>query len=376
MKVLIPITIFCFIMAYLSDRNSSHKIGQDGAKAYIQKDKFFFMLMALGMAVFVGLRTRGNDTYTYRQMYEGIEGNLSAIKRIDWAKFSAAPGLTFCCILLKSMGATSQDYLMVFALFTVLTYLWLIRKYTSNIWLSVYFFLTMGVYTFTMAAIKQTTAVALLVIATDRAIQKKWKQFAFWVLIAELFHPYAFIYLVIPFLFFSPWSNRTYLLLVGTLVVALLLPRLMGGISSLTDSLGYSYGESEFTGEGVNVFRVMVVWMTILLSFLARKSLSKTKDRVAQVMVNASMINAIIMFIGLFGTANYFARLANYFLIFQTLALPYLFRYFTLDSQKLLKFICVPAYFAYFYYGSAIAQGGFDMSYAFMSFFGYIRQLF
>lgn len=376
MKVLIPITVFCLIMTYWSDRNSTYQLNVYGAKEYIHKDRVIFFLMALGMAIFVGLRTRGNDTGTYQQMYEGLGNSLSEIAEIDWANVAATPGLTFCSTLLKSIGASFQDYLMIFAVFTVLTYLWFIRKYTSDLWLSVYFFLTMGVYTFTMAAIKQTTAVAFLVIATDRAINKKWWKFILWVAIAELFHPYAFVYLVIPLLFFRPWSKRTYFLLIGTILVAFSLSNLMSGILAMTDSLGYNYDTDAFIGDGVNIFRVMVVWAPIMLSFLARNSLSKNADRVAQVTINASMINAMIMFIGLFGTANYFARLANYFLIFQTLALPYLFRYFTFESKKLLKTVCIIAYGGYFYYASAIAQGGFDKGYAFMSFLDFIKQLF
>ena len=376
MKVLIPITVFCLIMTYWSDRNSTYQLNVYGAKEYIHKDRVIFFLMALGMAIFVGLRTRGNDTGTYQQMYEGLGNSLSAIAEIDWENVAATPGLTFCSTLLKSIGASFQDYLMIFAVFTVLTYLWFIRKYTSDLWLSVYFFLTMGVYTFTMAAIKQTAAVAFLVIATDRAINKKWWKFILWVAIAELFHPYAFVYLVIPLLFFRPWSKRTYFLLIGTILVAFSLSNLMSGILAMTDSLGYNYDTDAFIGDGVNIFRVMVVWAPIMLSFLARNSLSKNADRVAQVTINASMINAMIMFIGLFGTANYFARLANYFLIFQTLALPYLFRYFTFESKKLLKTVCIIAYGGYFYYASAIAQGGFDKGYAFMSFLDFIKQLF
>ena len=44
------------------------------------------------------------------------------------------------------------------------------------------------------------------------------------------------------------------------------------------------------------------------------------------------------MFIALFGTANYFARLANYFLIFQTLALPWMLSYFDYKSKKTLRY--------------------------------------
>ena len=36
------------------------------------------------MAVFVGLRTSGNDTETYISMYEDIPNNITAFTAIDW----------------------------------------------------------------------------------------------------------------------------------------------------------------------------------------------------------------------------------------------------------------------------------------------------
>ena len=62
---------------------------------------------------------------------------------------------------------------MFFALTSIPVYLWFIRKYTCNLTLSVYFFITMGTYVFSMAAVKQTAAVALLMIASDRAFDAR-----------------------------------------------------------------------------------------------------------------------------------------------------------------------------------------------------------
>ena len=265
---------------------------------------------------------------------------------------------------------------MVCALFTVLTYLWFLRKYTTDIWLSVFYFITMGVYTFTMAAIKQTMAVAFLVIATDRAIEKKWLKYAFWMIIAELFHPYAFIYLAVPLLSFRPWSQNTSVLLAGTLVVSLFLSRFMGAIDDVTTVLGYDYDADAFSGAGVNIFRVIVVWVPLVLSYICRRQLHYSQNRVQNMIINLSMMNSVIMFIGLFGTANYFARLANYFLIFQCLALPMILQQFTASSERQLRILSEIGFFAYFYYAEAIANGRFDVNYRFISVADYFGQLF
>lgn len=376
MKTLIPILVISLVLAYLSQRQSRQRINSLDRVEYVYKDRFFYFAMAFAMAFFVGLRTRGNDTYTYRQMYESMEVGANPFELLFSTKLASSPGLNFLTALLKNLGASTQDYFMVCALFTVLTYHWFLRKYTTDIWLSVFYFITMGVYTFTMAAIKQTMAVAFLVIATDAAIEKKWLKYAFWIVIAELFHPYAFIYLVVPFLSFRPWSRNTGLLLAGTLIMALSLSRFMGSIDDLTTALGYDYDTNEFTGAGVNIFRVIVVWVPLVLSYICRGQLLYSQNRVQNMIINLSMMNSVIMFIGLFGTANYFARLANYFLIFQCLALPMILQQFNHSSEWQLRRLSEIGFMGYFYYAEALANGKFDVNYGFISITDFFRQLF
>lgn len=376
MQKLLPICIFSMLMAYMSDRHSSYRYITGGVRQYISRDKLFYIIMSLAMAVFVGLRTSGNDTATYRIAYELIPDNIMAFTEIDWKNLAAAPGHEFVCACLKNLGASTQDYLMVFAIASITIYLWFIRKYTTNITLSIYYFITMGIYTFAMAAIKQTIAVAILLIATDRAVEKKYPTFILFILLAELFHPYAFIYLIIPLMFFTPWTKKTYWLLGGTIVVSLLLSRLMGGILAITDALGGDYSSTEFLGAGVNVFRVMTVWVPVFLSFCLRENIKKNSTRTSNMIINLSMVNAMIMFIGMFGTANYFARLANYFWIFQALALPLILYYFSDLSRRVLKVASVIGYFLFFFYDQMIAYGSFDNRVNLITVTEYLKQLF
>lgn len=375
MRTLLPIFICGLVLAFLSDRASIYELDAYGERKYVHREWLLYFAMALILAVFVGLRTRGNDTSAYLRAYELLETGWTAIQAIDWKDLAGAPGFTFVNILLKTLGASTQTFLMVYALFTVITYLWFLRKYSCNMFFSVFLFFTMGVYGFTMAAIKQTTAVAFLVIATDRAIRKKYVSFVVLVLIAELFHPYAFVYLIVPFLAFTPWSGKTYLLLAFTTVAAFGLQYFLEPILSFTEAIGGNYDETSFVGEGVNIFRVLVVWVPVALSFMAQRPMRADEDRTSNIMMNLSMVNAMVMFIGLFGTANYFARLANYFLIFQTLSLPWVLKYFTAGSRSFLTASAVAGYLGYYYYGAAIANGSFDSIYSFTTFPEFLRQL-
>ena len=112
------------------------------------------------------------------------------------------------------------------------------------------------------------------------------------------------------------------------------------------------------------------------ISFQCRRQLRYSQNRVQNMIINLSMMNSVIMFIGLFGTANYFARLANYFLIFQCIALPMILQQFKASSERQLRFLSEAGFLAYFYYGEVLANGAFDVNYRFISVADFFRQLF
>lgn len=375
MKELLVIVIPSLLLAALAEFNSTTTVGRFGEKKYIQKDKIFFIIMAVAMAVFVGLRTDYNDTTAYTHAYELMTEDSTVFKSIDWA-LGENPGFHFVNAIFRVLGIQTQSFLMIYALFTVCIYMWFVRKYSDNLWLSMFFFFTMGCYTFTMAAIKQTVAVAFCLLATDYAIRKKWIVFVALVLLASTFHPYALMYLMVPFLMFRPWTVNTYLMLGVFAVVGVGLQSLMGTIVDITAMLGEEYTTASFNGDGVSIFRVAVVWVPVLLSFLARDFLKDSNNQADNLVLNFTMLNAEVMFIALFGTANYFARLANYFLIFQAITLPKLFKFYTKTGQKVLAVCSIVGYALYFYYAEGILYGGFDMGFQGITLLEYFHSLF
>lgn len=375
MKELLVVVIPCIILAFFAENNSITTTGHLGEKLYIQKDKAFWAVMTVIMVVYAGLRITYNDTTTYRLSYEILPTDTTVFSEIDWA-IGSNPVFHFINACLKVVGVSTQSFLMIYAFITLSIYMWFIRKYTDNLWMSVFLFFAMGCYTFTLAAIKQTVAVAFCLLATDRALQKKWPGFVIWIVLATLIHPYSLMYLAIPFLTFNPWTTKTYIMLAlfGTLGVGL--QSLLGTIIDITSMMGEEYSVDEFSGDGVNIFRVLVMWAPALLSYFSRHFLKDNNDKARNVIINLMMLNAEILFIGLFGTANYFARLANYFLIFQVLALPMLFKHFNRNSHKVLMTCAIGGYLLYFVYAEAIVLGGFDFMYSRMKLFDYIRTLF
>lgn len=370
-----PMFFFTLVVAALSDVTSIKEYNELGIRAYVKKENFFFGILLISMCLFIGLRIWCNDTGTYRDIYIYLTSSTGSIfKNIDWA-LASSPGFQLVNTILKHLHFSSQSYLMFYSIVTNSIYLWFLRKHSTDFWLSIFLFWTMGVYTFTAAAMRQCIAIAIALIGIDRLIKDNKKSFVFWVLLATTFHAYAFVFLVAPFLNFKPWSKKTGYLFIGAFFVGVFLESLLGTVLSVADMLGKDYSQSEFSGEGVNVFRLLVIWAPIILSVFVQKTMVKSEDNTNNLFLNLSSLNAAVMFIALFGTANYFARLANYFLIFQTLALPWMLSYFDKKSQMALRLIIIGCYMLYFIFANVILTP-FNHYFAKMTFFEYLKIIF
>lgn len=372
MSELIPITVAAIVLAILSHRASEY----DPIRSrYGRQDRLWFGIMAVAMILFCGLRTGYNDTGTYQLIYNAIAKDVDLLEGINWLKLGENPGFSFTNHVLVRLGFSTQSFLMFYAVVTVGIYLWFLRKYTCQLPLTVFLFVTFCGYTFTLAAIKQCMAMALCMVATDRAIRGKYISFVLWVLLGALYHPYALMYLIVPLLMFRPWSIMTIVMLMVFAVAGMVMEQLLGTILNVTDMLGENYDASSFSGEGVNPFRLAAISVPILVSFLTRKQIAREGNREQNLMVNLAMLNGEIMFLALFGTANYFARLANYFLPFQALAIPWLLTHFDRRSKQLVTICAVGCYALFFVYSNAIHEN-FDQHFYSTTLWDYLNSLF
>ena len=327
------------------------------------------LLIIVLLAGFAGLRTHCNDTGAYRHGYELItESSWEASDK----SIGANPLFNWVNYQLSMRGVSTQNFLMFWAFLTVACYVIFVHTYSANYPLTVFLLFTTGCYTFAFAGIKQAAAVGIAVIATMFALRKRWLLFLAGILIATLIHPYSLMYLLVPFMEFKPWTKKTYWMLAIFLAAGILLQPLIGTVVNITTLLGEEYTVSEFTGDGVNIFRVLVCNVPLALSFLYRKKLFANTSKAENLVVNLTMLNGAIMFVGLFGTANYFGRLANYFLIFQSLSLPWMLKKIGGKSGQFLTILMILGYTVYFYYENVINLP-FDQDFARLSLAEYLE---
>lgn len=343
-----------------------------------RRPEFIYAILVAILICFNGFRGSYNDTWTYRDSYTYlVQGFPEGWDDISW-NLGSNPGFRLIETWLKTYNTDVHLFLMFFAFWTVLFHMLFIKRHSTQFVFSIYLFFTMGCYVFTLAAIKQCMATAICLIALPYAIDKKWIRYIGMVLLSSLFHPYALMYLIVPFMFFKPWSKASYVLLIGIIAIGLLLRPLLGTVIDITTAIGESYTEDTFAGQGIGLPRILVCWTPVIISFLYRKELFKDSTKEQNLFVNLSMVYAGIMFVGMFGTALYFGRLSYYFNMMPVIALPWMLTKISRKNRQLLTTIAVPCYFLFFYYTYTL-ENHFDTAYEAVTlsqFLGYLIDAF
>ena len=357
------------ILAFVIDQRD-YQLGQEREKA---KDRAVTICLILLLGFFCGLRMWGNDTATYRTMFQQMPlwDDFLVSNKYD---FAAGMGFGVVTSLLKTWGFSEQDYLMFYAFGTIIPYVMFVRRYSKSMVFGVFLMFTTGFYVFSLAAVKQCAATALCLCSIPFALENKWLRFFLFVLLGTLFHPYALVYLLVPLLMFKPLTAPTYLYIVGFVSVGFLLDSLLGTVISVTDMMGAEYSLDEFTGEGVNIFRFLVCAVPLLFALVYREPLFRGATKADYLMFNMAMVNALIMFVGLFGTANYFGRLANYFLPAQIIIIPWLLGRVHPRDRIWMAPLCVLGYLGYYFYEYGILRP-FDVGYSHMTLWDYVSDL-
>lgn len=364
MKEILPIFISTMVLVLFSQLFSPR---DPMTQNYVHKEKLFYIIATISMVLFVGLRTRYNDTSTYKETYIWLineEGSL--LQRpgggtIDWLALGTNPAFTFVQNIFKHLGFSTQTFLLLFSIFYIVVFMWFIQKYSKNFFFSVFLFFTLGLFSFSCAAIKQCTAISFGLIAIDMYFSRKRKWWIIPIIIGSLFHPYVLLFLIVPFVRFKPWTNKSYWLVGGFFFVGITLQVLMRTLIDITTMLGESYADDEFAGAGVNPLRVLVYLVPIALSFIIRKERefdNSDEDIILNVFTNLSMINGLLMFIALFGSAIYFGRLSDYFTIFSIVVIPYLISKLKNGLSTIVYLAAFILYFIFFSY--ECLNGGLD----------------
>lgn len=314
------------ILAYWASNKQNatdEKTGKSFSQRTISLSSIAFITLLIVLVCFGGLRTYANDTSTYLSNFNHkIPNSFSAIKNIDWS-LGSNPLFSVYQIVLKSLFTTNgQVFIFVSSLLTITSMVLFFRKYTENFGFSIFLFISFTVYAFTLGAMKQTMATAIAIWAVPLFISGKRIRAFVLIILAMFIHPYVVVYFALFFLYKNIWDKRAVIIILATLAISFVFTSFIAGLLNFTSLIGDEYDSSMFSGAGINVFRVLVYWVTPILSLVYREQIREKDSKFLNVCINLSLVSACFVLLASFGGANMMGRLANYFDIFTCIALP------------------------------------------------------
>lgn len=322
-------------------------------KSRMKKNIIIPFLIAICLIIFAGMRSSYNDTYAYiaNYLYMSHE-RLEILLEQDFA-ISNVIGFNYLTYI--SRLVFGENYHLYFALCSsiiVIPSIRIIDRYSENFTLSIFLFLTTGIYLFSLAGLKQALAMGILMIAIPYLCKKLWLQYYALCLLAISFHTYAIVFLPLPLLGQDLWNRRTVITFIAIVVMGICISYVTPIITFLTSLLGKDTSEETLSSGSVNIMRLMVYLVPIVLAILGRKEIKAKCSSQQQLIIKIGLLSSITMFLAAFGNPILFGRIPQYFLIGIVITLPLLIRvFFSATNKILINFCAYGGYFAFCLYG-------------------------
>lgn len=296
---------------------------------------------------FAGMRSGIGDTGFYLSWFNNYKDvSISSLFGMDIKEV----GFAFFMALVGRITQNPQVYLTIVALLSMGCIFYAINKYSEDIGMSLFLFMTSGIYLSMMNGIRQYIVVAGLFLLTNCLIKNKPILYICAALLLSTVHTSALF--MIPIFFIARrkvWKGSTMLMILVISVSLLNIDSILPWVTRLLEDTVYSnYTESLLndTDAGANALRVTVMVIPVLISFIGRKFFSED-DMEYRVYSNIMLLNAICY---LFAAKNWiFARLAMYLHIYILLFYPYVIpKIFNQKSTRIIKMLLIISYVIFF----------------------------
>lgn len=243
-------------------------------------------------------------------------------------------------------------FLFVSTLITMIPLHSFLKKNSVNVFMSFIMLMTFGILGFFMAGIKQSIAIAILLISYEKLKENNIKLFILFVFIACLFHNTAIVFLLILPIFKMKRKKKLFFIIPILIIMALTMGQSL--FSVMLDFIGDSYGDQSAEGEYSSVTLTglyMQLCVMIAVLIFAGNKLKQDKE----LSFWTSIYGVGLFFQSMTPFMGEFFRLNMYFSIFGVVLLPRAIQISNIDIKTIqifktiiyFVFICSITYFYY-----------------------------
>lgn len=293
-----------------------------------------------------GLRSNIGDTYFYMYAYE--------FNDFTWDLVLSEKDKGFGVLQMFLKNYISEDpQILIFttALLTNTLIVIVLYRYSRMIEISLYVYITGGLFLVSMNGIRQVLASAIAFTAINYIIKGNWVKYTLIIIFASFFHQSALMLIPLYFVVrLKEWSKVTVILITVTVLSVIGYEVFSELLFDTIEDTQYGHYKA-FSEGGANKLRVAVAGVPLFISFLGRKRLGELSPH-SNVIVNMSLLGFLFMLIS---TQNWiFARFSIYFELYQLILISWIIKLFSKKDEKFIYLGILVCYFIYYYYENVI----------------------
>ncbi|ASN05998.1 EpsG family protein [Virgibacillus necropolis] len=313
----------------------------------IRPNKLLIGCAFVSIVAISGLRSNIGDTFFYKYSYE--------LNEFTWEFIISQKDIGFGVLQMLLKNYISEDpQILIFAtafITNVIIFL-VLYNYSRMIELSLYVYITGGLFLVSMNGIRQVLAAAIAFAATKFLIEGNWIKYFLVILLASLFHQSALILLPIYFVVrFKAWSKPTLALLIIAVLIVIGFDKFSSLLFTAIEDTQYGHYKN-FAEGGANSLRVAVDLVPLLIAYLGREKLRRIFPD-SDYIVNLALLGFVFMMIS---TQNWiFARFSIYFGLYQLILISWVVKVFREKDEKIIYYGILICYLAYYFYENVIS---------------------
>ncbi len=294
------------------------------------------------------------DTGFYYDEFNRAPASFSGISAYVASQSKDAWYYGFGAVIKALITTNPRTYFAIIGAIQLLCIGLVYRKYSRNLWLSIFLFVASTDYTGWMFnGTRQFLSAAITFTALPLIVEKKYVPSILIILLASRFHQSALLMLPVIFIVQGKaWNRKTLLVSLGTLVAVAFIDEFTGFLDSSLQDTQYKNVVSDWTtgqDDGTNILRVLVYAVPTILAFIWRKKLEDTDNSLIHLCVNMSVISTGIYVISMFTSGIFIGRLPIYCSLYNYILLPWEIRHFFKKDSRAIVTACTVGFYLLFY---------------------------
>lgn len=341
---------------YVSENGELNQpLNYDLADDYRVKTGFAILLFLPFVLISANRDMAFGDSAAYWEMFCTWPESINDISLSGTERY---PGfLVFTVIIKQLFFGNFRYWFFIIAAISAVCLSQNYKRYSSNIVLCAYFFLTADFQGWMCNGIRQFMVVSIVFALTPLLLSKKISKIALFLLIGFVlfyFHVSVIIALPIYIISLGKPMNKSTLLLLGVFLLAILfVGQFTNLLADTIEGTNYERSTAELTStsNGTNILRVLFFSIPTVLLIIFRKKIPADTPPIISFSINASLIGTGFYVLSAFTNGVSIGRMPIYFTLYNYFLIPWEIKtFFKKESQQTVLYIFIAVYFIFYIY--------------------------